>query len=357
MEDATPNRGQRSDLRQDGFVALLKVLAVVIALLVLWRLQTVMLLVFGAALIAILLQSATQFLSDHTGIGYRPGLAITIVLILLVFGGFFLLLGNQIATEIADVATRLPDLIARMEDFFGIQSIETWVTTRLEEGMQQGSVVSGLSGISLFIANGAIGLGLVLVGGVFLAMNPSLYQRGFLAILPQDRRDRARETLVEIGTTLRMWLVGQLVAMISIGVLTTSGLLLLGIPTAFGLGFLAGLMEFVPYVGPIASAVPAIAVGLSEGPLTALWVALMYVGIQQIEGAILVPLIQRATVKLAPAVTLFAVTTFGGLLGAAGVIFAAPLTVFALAVIRKLWVEPRNPEGTEHIKTPSRSHG
>ena len=104
------------------------------------------------------------------------------------------------------------------------------------------------------------------------------------------------------------------------------------------LGVIAGLLEFIPYVGPVASAIPAMAVAFVDDPTQAIWVALLYFVVQQIEGVLLIPLIQRETVKLAPAATLFSIVGFGIVLGPVGIVLAAPLTVFGMVLVRQLWV-------------------
>jgi predicted PurR-regulated permease PerM len=123
------------------------------------------------------------------------------------------------------------------------------------------------------------------------------------------------DMLAETAKVLRAWLRGQFIAMITVGLITWVGLLLLGVPLALGLAFLAFLLEFIPVLGPIVAAVPAILVGLSVSPMLGLWVMLLYIGIQQVESYLLLPLVQRWALHLPPALSLIGIVVFGVLFG------------------------------------------
>ncbi len=180
---------------------------------------------------------------------------------------------------------------------------------------------------------------LVLFAGLYIAAQPRLYHDGFLKLVPPQERDRIGATLVRCGRALRNWLLGQAIAMVMVGVLTWAGLALLGVPSALALGLFAGLAEFVPILGPIAAAIPALIIALSQDTKVALWVLALFVVIQQIEGNLLQPIIQRKMVALPPAITLFAVLAFAILFGVMGALLAAPLAVVTLVVVQDLYVE------------------
>ena len=116
--------------------------------------------------------------------------------------------------------------------------------------------------------------------------------------MPHRGRAKAIEVMDATGVTLRRWLVAQLIGMVIIGALTTAALLLLDVRAAVALGIIAGILEFVPYFGPILSSVPAIAMGFLDGPEKALWVALAYLAIQQVEGNVVTPLLMKEGLDL-----------------------------------------------------------
>jgi predicted PurR-regulated permease PerM len=182
-------------------------------------------------------------------------------------------------------------------------------------------------------------LALVMLG-IYFAVDPFWYRRGTLRLVPPAYRGRVGSTLSAAAEALRKWLGGVVVAMLVVGCLTGLGLWALGVQFAFTLAVIAAALEFVPFLGPIVAAIPAVLVGFGESPTTALYVALLYLAIQQIEGYLLTPLVQRWAVSLPPALAVLAVLAFGVLFGLPGVLFAVPLLVVAIVVVRKLYIEP-----------------
>jgi hypothetical protein len=158
-------------------------------------------------------------------------------------------------------------------------------------------------------------------------------------LFPHRSRKRAGEVLSAIAITLRRWLVSQLIAMLVIGVVTTVVLLLLGVRAAVALGIIAGVLEFVPYVGPILSAVPAIAMGLLDGPEKALWVVVAYTLIQLAENHVLIPLIMQEGIDIPPVLTLLVQASFAIVLGFLGLLVAVPLLGALMVPIKMLYVE------------------
>jgi predicted PurR-regulated permease PerM len=172
-----------------------------------------------------------------------------------------------------------------------------------------------------------------------MAAQPRPYVDGFLFLVPRPRRKRAREVISEIGNVLRRWLVGQSLLAAGVALLTGVGLLLIGAPFAVTLALFAGLMEFVPYIGPFVAAIPAILVGFAEGPELALKIALLFLAIQMIESYLLAPLIQHKAVYLPPAAILFAQVLMGAIIGALGVAVATPLAAVVMVAVSMLYVE------------------
>ena len=180
---------------------------------------------------------------------------------------------------------------------------------------------------------------IILFIGLYLAIEPGLYTRGVIRLAPASRRERARAVIDEVGNTLRWWLIGKAASMLVIGVLTAFGLWLLDVPLALTLGLLAAILTFIPNIGPILSVVPAALLALLHSPTRALYVILLYLGIQTIESYLLTPMVQRRTVQLPPALTIFAQVLLGVLVGGLGLALATPLTAAALVLVRMIYVE------------------
>lgn len=312
--------------------------AIAAAALVVWQLANVLLLLFASILVAVLLRALAELIERFTPI--RGGWSIGLACLLIggVLASFFTLMGSRIQSEAASLVESVPDLISSVEERFGVSGLQTWLEQQLGDVLQNGELAMSVASYSTSIISIAAHGLVVLAAGVYLALRPELYRDGLVKLVPPERKAEARDTLDTIGRALKLWLAGQLAAMVLVGILTTLGLWLLGIPSAFALGFLAGLLEFVPFVGPVLSAVPAIALGLAEGPTTGLWVLGLYVLIQQIEGNLITPLVQQRTVDLPPVVTIFAILSFGVLFGALGILLATPLAVVCFVLVKKLWV-------------------
>jgi predicted PurR-regulated permease PerM len=145
--------------------------------------------------------------------------------------------------------------------------------------------------------------------------------------------------LSSIGTTLRRWLLSQFVAMVVIGAVTTAVLLALGVEAAVSLGLIAGLLEFVPNVGPLLSALPAVAMGFLDSPQKALMVAIAYVGIQFAENHLLIPFLMRKGLDLPPVLTIVGQALMAFLFGFLGLLVAVPLIAAILVAVKMLYVE------------------
>jgi predicted PurR-regulated permease PerM len=143
----------------------------------------------------------------------------------------------------------------------------------------------------------------------------------------------------ELGNTLQLWFLGQFADMAVVTVLTGAGLSVLGVPLSLTLALIAGLFNFVPYIGALAGAVPALAVAVGQSPQTAIYVAILFAVVQTLEGNIIGPLIQKRTVDLPPALTIMSQTVLGTLFGVMGLILATPLTAAAMTAVRMVYVE------------------
>jgi predicted PurR-regulated permease PerM len=177
---------------------------------------------------------------------------------------------------------------------------------------------------------------LVLFIAAYIGLDPPLYHGGILQLVPARERDRAALTLTRLATTLRRWLVTQLIAMVVIGAVTTVFLFMLHVKAALPLGILAGVSKFIPIVGSIFAAIPAIAIAFIDSPHKALLVALGYILIQFVENHLLVPVLMKRGVDLPPAMTLGIQALMSVLFGFLGLLVAVPLLAVILTIVRTM---------------------
>lgn len=179
----------------------------------------------------------------------------------------------------------------------------------------------------------------MLVGGIYLAANPRMHVHGVARLLPPARRVTVLRAMHDTGNALRLWLIGQGVVMLSMGLMMWAAYAWLGLPSAAALALIAALADFVPFIGPILGALPALVIASTIDMQTLLWTLGAVVVAQQIESYALMPFVQRRAVKLPPFIGLFSIVVFGTLFGLIGIILAVPLAVAVMTLVQRLWVE------------------
>ena len=353
------DKAERKDTAQHALVYVGVAVAVVVILVLLWYAIDVVLLAFIGVLLAILLRAPVDWLIERFGWreGWALGLVGAIVLVVLVGGG--VLFGRGIATQALALVDRIPEVIEGFKSELGNTEIGARVLALAENsGMFSGGDGQQFIGRGLGLIGSTFGaianVLIVLFFAAFMAAQPQLYVKGVLYLVPRRHRHRGGEVLHEIGRVLRRWLVGQTLLSACVAVLTFIGLLLVKAPFPLALALLAGVMEFVPYIGPFVAAVPAIIVGFAEGPQVALWIALVFLAVQMIESYVLAPLVQHRAVHLPPAAILFAQVLMGAIVGALGVAVATPLAAAVMVAVSMLYVEDAlgDPSASPDHKSP-----
>ncbi|HVX94794.1 MAG TPA: AI-2E family transporter [Polyangia bacterium] len=306
------------------------------------RAAEVLLVIFAGVLFALFLAGGARLLRRGLRIPY-PVAVVVVVLGLLVAGaGLGYWIGPRVATQLADLVGELPQSIRAA---VGGDRWRAWLQG-LAHARDAGATMRELgalfgtaSGVLSRFVEVAGGLVVTFFIGVYGAAQPAAYVDGVLRLVPVEARPRARALLGQLATTLRRWLVGRLVAMLVVGVGTTTVFLALGIPLPLALGLLAGLLTFIEYVGAMLSAVPAILFALDKSVTAAIWVAVAYTAVHAIEGYVITPLVTRRTVHFRPGFTLALQLVLGTLVGVIGLTLATPLAVVATVLVESLYIE------------------
>ncbi|MDO9637978.1 MAG: AI-2E family transporter [Pseudotabrizicola sp.] len=312
-------------------------------LLLVYLLGNVLLLIFAAVLLAVGLDGLGRVVSDWTRLprGWAvTGVCLGITAFIL---GALGLSAVSLFRQMRQVGDKVGDLAQRLHRWVDdLGAMEVVENIDAESAGLAGSM-GDLAGTVMTWGMGAVGavssLSLIIILTLFLVANPGLYRRGAVILVPPARRPVVQETLSAIALALRWWFLGQVVAMVMLGVTVGLGLFLLGIELWLALAVLTALLAVVPFIGPLIATVPIVAVGFAEGAVTGAIVLGGYIVIQTIEGEILTPLIQQRAVNLAPALLIAVQVVLTLIFGVAGLILAAPLTIVAMVAVQKLWVE------------------
>lgn len=302
-----------------------------------------LLLLFASILLGVVLHDGSRKLETKFHVPHQVALPLLLFGITLVVGAVAWLIAPQIARQTQQLFTEIPAAVERFQSY--LQQFN-WFNQLLggipsfEKLMQNASGMLSKAGVLFSGTIGVIGNAVIIVFvAIYLAAQPQVYVNGFVTLFPFKKRARVREVMNELGDTLAQWMLGKLLSMIIIGVVTALGLSLLGVPLALVLGVIAGVLDFIPYIGPIMAAVPAILLALSESPTLALYVVLLFIGLQVLEGYILLPLIERRTVSLPPALTIAMQVLLGSLFGLSGIALATPLAAVIAVLVVMLYVQ------------------
>lgn len=326
---------------EPGFIFKVLFVALVgVMLAAIYTVSLVFILSFGAIIVAAALNNLAAPLARQLRIPHRLALAIATLAILFVVGTFLLAFGAQAADQFTALAARLPQAWIRARDWLGEwalgRSLLSFIDSLPDNAIN--NIVSALplaGGVLGWLANAAF----ILVIGIYVAADVETYVDGAISVLPPSRRARARVILTAAGNDLRKWLIAMSLDMLFLGTVVALGLWLIGAPFPFSLGALTGVAVFVPYIGPILSMVPGLLLALSIDPERAMYALIVYVVALQLEGNVTLPLLQRWTVHMPPAITLLAIVGFGLLFGVWGVLLATPLAVVTMTIVRMAYVE------------------
>lgn len=314
-----------------------------IGLYLLRNFAAALLLIFAGILFGIFLNGLTNMTARWLHL--PRGAALTGILIVLAAAlvAFCWFAGPQAARQLQQLGQQLPVAATALQNRLGesdwgralLASLPSLGTMQMSVSALLGSVTHAFS-LTLEIVGWFVFIFFV---GLYLAATPGEYLEPLLLLFAPAHRARGRQVFAALGQGLGWWLLGRAVTMISLGTLTTFALWLLGMPLALVLGILAGLLLFVPYLGSLAAAVPALLVALMESPAKAFWVAVVYTGLHLFEGYCITPFVQRRAVALPPGLLLAVQILSASLFGLGGVIFSTPLTVVAIILVQMLYVQ------------------
>lgn len=307
---------------------------------VLWEARTILLLLFAGCICALILTTLTDLFQSwfhvRRGVAYTLVICTTVVIfaIGLDFRGPALV--HQFSNLQRDMSEAVRELSSRLQEQRWAQWVITHSTESSEVSRAFSMALSGIGGVMYLTASTIVGMFLILITSLFLAAEPAFYLRGIRRILPASRRATIEACYEAATRMLRAWLMAKAVSMVTIGVFVTVGLMALSIPLAGTLGVIAGLLTFIPNLGPILSVVPAALLAFAISPTKGTLTIALFIVAHLLEGNIVTPIAERKIVTLPPALTLAVQLLLATVTGALGVALAAPLTAVMLGVVQVL---------------------
>jgi len=319
---------------------------VAIAVIGIWMVSVLfkgLLIVFAGILLAIFLSHLSRKIERLSRLPYTASLCLVVLAIVAVFSATGYFMGSRISAQISEFSEMFSTASDQAWKRFESLGLRRWVDGAAATDAQDllssdGLVMSSARAGMLGLLSMAAAVVIIVFLGLYAAIDPGRYREGLVRLFPPRRRQRIDEVLFEIGDTLWAWTLGRLAGMALIGTGSIVGLWVIGTPLPVTLGVIAGLLNFVPNIGPVIASVPAVVLGLQQSGNSALLVVALYLVLQTIESYIITPLIDQQQVRLPPATTLSAQLLLGMLAGIMGLLLATPLTAGAHVLIRELYV-------------------
>lgn len=299
----------------------------------------VFLVIFAGILLAVLLHGGGRWIARKLGVADGWGIGVFLLAVLIGLGAFGVAIAPAVSDQIDELARRIPEAVDSLRERIETFSWGPRLLERLTPGgllSSEGRTAAASAVTSTF---GALGNAVIILFiGLYGALDPGTYERGALALLAPSLRERGEQVMRDAAAALRSWLTAQLIAMMVVGVLTAAGLWVAGVPLAFALGLIAGLLAFIPNIGPVLAIAPALLLALPDGRTTVLIVLAIYLTVQALESYVVTPLIQQEKVSLPPALVIAVQLLFGVLFGILGLALASPIAAVVMTLLRVVYV-------------------
>lgn len=305
-----------------------------------WMVHPALFIVMLAILIAIVIHAPARRL-EKMGVPFRVALPLTVVVFVGSLVGLMVAMVPELMAQVRLLATQLPETLDQAQVWFRQQTGQG-PESQLERSLsaQVSGFLSRFVPLAFNLITTLLGSFAIIVLATFFAAQPDVYRQLLLRLVPYDQKDRWERVYVEAGRNLRRWTLGKALTMLGIGIVTYIGLSLFKIPGALALAAFAALMEFIPNFGPTIAAAPAVVAAFAISPRTALYVALFYFLLQQVQNAITVPLVERRAVNIPPAMLLVWQLMLAVGFGLLALFVATPLLAILAVAVRILYLEP-----------------
>lgn len=343
MQETTSNQeNTKLSFQKKVWIVIGTLTFTVLFILLIIKAANALLLILAGTLIAIFFTGLSSLIKRNTGWKRWICKTISIVGTLLIIALFFWLIGSKIQSQISVLSETIPSTVQNLQEqlnnsMVGKEVVETLTS---EESIEKAKAFRGRFFQSTFGAFGDIYV--VLFIGIFFTVSPNLYTHGIVKLIPPRHQEKAEKVVSDLKQQLRSWLKGKLFSMFIVFAFTAIGLFILGIDLWLVLSLLAGLLSFIPNFGPLIALIPALLIGLLDGPKTALIILGLYVLVQFLESNFITPMVQQKLIQMPPALILIAQLFMGALTGGWGLILATPITVIVIVLVQDLYLKERD---------------
>ncbi|OGI16690.1 MAG: hypothetical protein A2287_00265 [Candidatus Melainabacteria bacterium RIFOXYA12_FULL_32_12] len=324
------------------------VLAFLILAWIVYQSLNIILLLFASFVIASALFPVVDWMDKKI----PRGLAV-----LLVYIAGFLILATVLIPFFSVLTEQIQEFVERIPVYSG--EVYTYITDlEAKTGIiipDISEIVSPLTNVGQNIVSQGINITINVVTGIvavftmaiivfFILLDKEELKKGFLRFFPEDMRDKTASITKTISRKVGGYVRGQLLIMLAVGILTTLGLSIIGVDFAILLGLLAAILEIVPIIGPVLSAVPAVIVALAQDPILAVWAIVVYLIVQRIENSFLAPLILGKFLDMHPLIIIAALLIAASTLGIIGVILSPAIAAAIYVLVQELYLNRVNPK-------------
>ncbi|MGN6374347.1 MAG: AI-2E family transporter [Sphingomonas sp.] len=313
-------------------------LAIIGVAVVLLRAGDMLILAFGSSLGAIAIRSIDDAFQRRLHLPPKVALVAAMLTSVAFLTFLVWLFGVQFAPQINSFVAQLPKLLQQLAGYLSHSPVGAKLVNAVEAAYAGSKVAQDLGGLIAGAGTMLLNVIILIVGSMFFAADPDIYRRGILMLVPRPHRAAFGDALEDVAATLRLWLRAQLILMTTMGVLVGVGLWLSGVPSSAALGLLAGLSEFIPYVGPTAAMLPALGLAATASKHALIGALVTYLLVRVVQTNFITPYVQARVIAIPPAVTLFVIISIGIVFGIYALFFSAAMLVVIFTLVRSLYL-------------------
>lgn len=313
-------------------------IAIVAVVAALYLARHLVILAFGSMLIAIVIHAIAELYETHLKARPKVALGLGVASVLGFLGLLGWLFGVEFRQQVNTLVVSLPGLLQKLQDYMSQWPVGAKVADAARAAFAGSRVAQDIGSLARGAGELLLNAVLVLFGAIFFAVDPKVYERGALLLVPPTKRAAAEDALGDVGSTLLLWLRAQLIQMTAMGAMVGIGLWIAGVPSPALLGLLTGISEFIPYVGPLGAMLPALGLAATAGTDQLIWALVVFAAVRVIQTNFVTPFVTSRVVSIPPALSLFAIIGTGAVFGLFGLFFSGGILVVAFTLVRSLYL-------------------